>query len=148
LSVRTITTWVTMLLVVVGIGIGVEAGIGVGTPAGTARYGKGCGVTALAGGPGGAVGVKRPALLHECPSGPLMAIPVLRVRGLPAVRLVSNSGAMYPIERFDDTGWSAILPVGIYRAVDAPGCTAEKPFDVTAGRTTLGIIILWGCGYR
>jgi hypothetical protein len=31
--------------------------------------GEVCGVTALAGGPPGAIGVKNPALLHVCPSG-------------------------------------------------------------------------------
>jgi hypothetical protein len=142
-----VVSWVTALCFLIGIGVAIEAGIGVGTHGtGTATYGEACGVTALAGGPPGAVGVKAPSLLHECLTGPALreAVPSY----LAGIRLVSAAGISYELDHWSDTGWTAVLPAGTYRAADVPGCTGyKKPFTVVPGKTTFGIVIYWGCEY-
>lgn len=102
--------------------------------------GKVCGVTALAGGPPGAVGVKQPALLHLCETG--------RHHAENLFVLVSSTGASYEAYGYADMGWTAALPAGTYRASGMPGCTGYgKPFKVVAGKTTLGVVVWYGCDY-
>ena len=94
---------------------------------------------ALAGGPSGAVGVKDPALLHVCPSGPHTVTT--------RFSLVAGNGRRYQAYINNLGAWSARLPAGTYRAVGAAGCGAESPFVVTAGKTRKGIVVWWGCDY-
>jgi hypothetical protein len=104
--------------------------------------GEVCGVTALAGGPASAVGVKNRALLYVCPSGPQEAI-----RGL-EFSLMAINGARYKARIYSDRGWSARVPAGTYRAVDRPGClTPGRPFVVRAGKTLKGVVVWFGCDY-
>jgi hypothetical protein len=118
-----------------------RSGIAVGAPSQHALVvSRVCGVTALGGGPPTGVGVRNPGLLHECPSGPTSREP--------RFVLVSSTGKSYPVTTYDDTGWSAIVPSGTYRATGMPGCrSAGPPFAVRTGTTLLGIIVWWGCDY-
>jgi len=100
-------------------------------------YGLVCGATWLVGGlspsrPG-------PALLRSCPSG---------ARETSGFKLMASDGTVYPAYIYGDRRWSAELPAGTYRAVDAPGCPGrQQPFTVAAGETTLGVVVKWGCLY-
>jgi hypothetical protein len=135
--VKVVASWVLALLVVIAAGVGVEAGLGVG--AGQLAYGRVCGVTALAGGPSIAVGVKDPVLLHECPSGQ----PSREQNFV----LMSSSGEIFMAQRYGE-GWSATLPAGTYRPTERPGCPQPgPPLVVTPGKTVLGVIVWWGCLY-
>jgi hypothetical protein len=99
-----------------------------------------CGVTALGGGPPSAVGVKYRVLLHRCPSGS-------PVRGVNFI-LIAENGKRYHPTTYKDDGWMARLPVGSYRAFDAPGCSGPgRNFLVSPGKTTLGVVVWWGCNY-
>lgn len=123
------------VLVVIGIGVGIEAGIGVGTQPG---YGKVCGATWRVGGP--YQPRPSPASLRSCPSGPHQTSRL--------VKLMASDGQVYPAFSYGGLRWSAKLPAGTYRAVDAPGCPfSQQPFTVTPGKTTLGVIVQWGCIY-
>jgi hypothetical protein len=104
-----------------------------------AGYGKVCGATWLVGGPGQAP--PGPALLKSCPSG---AHDVTL-----GFKLMASDGHLYPAYGYSDSrAWSAELPAGTYRAVDAPGCrSSQEPFTVTAGSTTLGVVVRVGCDY-
>jgi hypothetical protein len=139
--VKVVVSWVLALLVVVGVGVGVEAGLGVrAAPAGQLADGKVCGVTALAGGPSIAVGVKDPALLHMCPSG----------QSSPEQNfvLISSSGEIFRVHSYGSEGWSATLPAGTYRPTERPWCSVPgPPFVVAPGKTLLGVIVWWGCLY-
>jgi len=122
------------VLVVIGVGVGVEAGVGVGTP----PYGVVCGATWRVGGPYQAK--PSPALLRSCPSGPRETSQL--------VKLLASDGTVYSAYSYSDGRWSAELPAGTYRAVDAPGCPfSQTSFTVVAGRVTLGVIVRWGCMY-
>lgn len=109
----------------------------------SASLGEICGVTALAGGPGSAVGVKNPALLHECPSGPHEVSH--------RFTLVASSGQAYTPYTYDNSDrWTASLPAGTYRAVNIVGCgtsVAEGPYVVAAGKILRGVVVWWGCDY-
>jgi hypothetical protein len=99
-----------------------------------------CGVTALAGGPPTAVGVKNPSLLHTCPSG--------GVSNAPQFTLVSSTGASYPVDTYTDTGWTAKLPPGTYRPTGMPGCSSPgQTFVVKTGQRVTGVVVWWGCSY-
>jgi hypothetical protein len=64
------------------------------------------------------------------------------------VKLMASDGITYPAYSYGDRRWSAKVPAGTYRAVDAPGCPRnQKRFTVTAGKMTLGVIVMWGCLY-
>lgn len=141
--VKTVGGWMLALLVVIGAGVGVEAGIGVGGSGAVVGYqavGKVCGVTALAGGPKAATGVKDTALLRVCPSGPARQA---------NFSLAVSTGKLFEVSGYQDGGWYASLPAGTYRAVGRPGCRQPgPPFVVTAGKTLLGVVVWWGCLYK
>jgi hypothetical protein len=102
-----------------------------------------CGVTALGGGPFSASAVKYPALLHGCPSG----APAAGIR----FSLVVANGKRYKPTNYEGDGWMARIPPGTYRAVDVLGCPdrfSERSFAVTSGKTTLGVVVWYGCTYR
>jgi hypothetical protein len=126
----------------------VASGVGYGTARAlsptSAPTGDVCGVVALAGGASSAVGVKNPALLHVCPSGERA------VRSLvgTSFRLMSSTGETYAAQFYVDTGWSAQVPAGRYRAVDRSGCRVPGPtFTVSPRRTLLGVVVWVGCGF-
>lgn len=100
--------------------------------------GEVCGVTALAGGPPSAVGVKDHALLHVCPSGPHKVTSEFRI--------MAKSGRRYEVYSYNHGGWEARVPTGTYRAVGAAGCpSVESPFVVTAGKVRVGVVVWIGC---
>ncbi len=103
--------------------------------------GKVCGVTAMSG--GFAVGVQDPALLRECPSGPHQVTHIFTI--------MASSGKTYTADAYDNSsGWSAVLPVGTYRAVNVYGCRnhrAQAPFAIVAGKTLKGVVIRYGCDF-
>jgi hypothetical protein len=99
--------------------------------------GEVCGVTAMAGGPAGGVGVKDPALLHVCPTGPFQVTDHFSILGSNGKRYKAYS---------DRDGWLARLPAGTYRVDGANGCGAEPPFVVPAGKTHKGVVAWFSCG--
>jgi hypothetical protein len=104
--------------------------------------GRVCGVTALAGGPRSAVGVKNRALLHVCPSGPQVAIREFQFS------IMASDGERYKARIYTDDGWSASVPAGTYRVVGAVGgCPPERPFVVTAGKIRKGVVAWLGCDF-
>jgi hypothetical protein len=105
----------------------------------TAPDGRACGVTFLGGGP--SHGGPPPAFLRTCPSGSHSP--------LRPWKLVAADGAVYTAYSYGQDRWSAELPAGTYRVIDAPACPAAslKPFTVKAGETTFGVILYWGCLY-
>ncbi len=101
--------------------------------------GEVCGVTALAGGPAPAVGVKHPELLKVCASGPFKLTDSFSIK--------ASNGNRYEAYVDNLGGWSARLPTGTYQVVGIGGCGAERPFVVTAGKTLKGVIAWYGCLY-
>lgn len=127
---------------VVAVALGVMTLTTAACSSGTANppVGKVCGVTALAGGPPSAVGVKDRALLHVCPSRQHQTSSKFSV--------VASNGKRYVVRTYDSRQWSANLPGGTYRAVGAPGCPGlERRFVVTAGKTIKGVVVWFGCDY-
>lgn len=132
--------WVLALLIALAVAVGVGAWVASSGP-GQQAFGKVCGVTALSGGPHFDVGVKDPALLHRCSSGPHQVSRLFS--------LMSNNGRLYEAYSYNNTGWSATLPAGTYRAVRRPGCPSPGPPMVVAPRKTLvGVVVWWGCLYH
>jgi hypothetical protein len=126
----------------------VAAGVGYGTAtmlsSTSAPRSDVCGVVALEGGPSSAVGVKVPALVHTCPSGERYAFS----REGTSFRLQSNTGSTYAVQFYVDTGWSAEVPPGTYRAVDRTACARAGPtFTVLPRRTLLGVVVWVGCAF-
>ena len=103
--------------------------------------GEVCGVTALEGGALFATGVKDPALLRVCPSGPRAVSTQFS--------LMASDGKNRVLPPMGTTSGRLNFLPGKYRAVGAAGCpNPETSFVVKPRKTLKGVVVLSECDYE